>query len=308
MSLPIQRCAGWFVAIIVLSTLLGSGVVQVAGEPGVTAAPGGGLVRAQDIVAHTAVIGGTPARGPFFSSIAHVGDLRGAEVTECTGTVIAPTAILTAGHCVENDAGEVYPAAGYQVATHLLSYNSSGRELSGVSKVLIFPGFDQASDSGDAAVLILAVPTTAPAVRLAGASSELLRAGTRAVVAGWGQLTPTGDSPDEVHRGDLVAQSNAWCRQHARTFDAGTETCAIDPHFKITTCYGDSGSPLLVGSATHDAPTEIGVASRSSIECSPRYPTVFTRVSALSRWLARTVHIGTREKSSATGGRSMRGD
>src|ERR1700677_1150071 len=68
--------------------------------------------------AHAAVIGGQAAAPGTFPWMAYILDLRGDEVGQCSGTVVAPNLVLTAGHCAENmQTGVVNEASGYRVAT-----------------------------------------------------------------------------------------------------------------------------------------------------------------------------------------------
>ena len=50
----------------------------------------------------TAIIGGASAQTGTFPSLAYVVDFQGQLAYQCTGTVIAPSLVLTAGHCAEN--------------------------------------------------------------------------------------------------------------------------------------------------------------------------------------------------------------
>ena len=68
--------------------------------------------------AHAAVIGGQPAEPGTFPWMAYVLDFRGNEVGQCSGTVVAPNLVLTAGHCAEDvQTGVVNEASGYRVLT-----------------------------------------------------------------------------------------------------------------------------------------------------------------------------------------------
>ena len=79
--------------------------------------------------------------------------------------------VLTAGHCVEDlHFGGFTAATDYKVAT---GRANPRRDVTGevlrVSGTHVFPGFDPGTTHGDAALLILASPTTAPAIPLAAA-------------------------------------------------------------------------------------------------------------------------------------------
>jgi secreted trypsin-like serine protease len=240
--------------------------------------------------AHAAVVGGSPASSALFASVAFVSDRRQEERFSCTGTVIAPTVILTAGHCAENDTtAAVASAAGFSVATHSVNLTGADIEQSAVSRVFVDPGFHPWSSRDDAALLILATPTTAPAVAVAGVGATAVPAGTRAVMAGWGRTSYYQHRTSTLLRSaNTVVQSDPWCSRHLRAFDPGSEICTIDPPRYLTApCYGDSGGPLLT--AGKSRPLEIGIMSDANSRCSPSGPAVFTGVNAISAWLTRVV-------------------
>jgi hypothetical protein len=88
--------------------------------------------------AHASIIGGSSAEGGTFPWLAYIEDRRGDEVGVCTGTVVAPNLILTAGHCGENTTTEVEnPATGYHVATGSLDPFSLEAHVSAVSEVIV---------------------------------------------------------------------------------------------------------------------------------------------------------------------------
>src|SRR5271165_5294239 len=98
--------------------------------------------RPRSTRAHEAVIGGAPARAGAFASVAEIVDLRAHEIGECTGTVVAPSLVLTAGHCAENiRTGTVDAASGYRVLTEGVGATAAERQVSTVSGVLVYEGF-----------------------------------------------------------------------------------------------------------------------------------------------------------------------
>jgi secreted trypsin-like serine protease len=241
--------------------------------------------RAPTRSARAAIVGGFPARGTFFASLAFIIDRRGSLRGQCTGTVIAPTVILTAGHCATN-AGVVRPSSGYVVATGSRDLGSPHLQVSAVSRVVVFPGYNPLTGGGDAAILILTKPTTARAVRLGGKRRAWAR--TEAVVAGWGIRAWTNPrTPRLLRRGRTVIQSTGWCRRHDARYVPAAEICTIDsPHDATSPCHGDSGGPLLLPGARGKRPLEIGIITAGFAKCSPSRPDVYTRVSSLDWWLA----------------------
>jgi secreted trypsin-like serine protease len=238
--------------------------------------------------AHEAIIGGTTARTGTFASVAEIIDIKGRRIGQCTGTVVAPSLVLTAGHCAENiRTGAVNAASGYRVLTEGAGGAPAERQLSTASGVLVYEGFLRKVDAGDAALLVLSTPTTAPAVRLASSDADALRAGSSATITGWGDTFFAQRLPTEsLHWADTVVQGDHWCTHNAPPFYASEELCTIDPPSYATgVCFGDSGGPLLAPSGEGEEPVEIGIAVHVYGRCSTRRPSVFTRVDRIAAWV-----------------------
>ncbi len=259
--------------------------------------------RASAPRARASVIGGSAARPGAFASVVEILDIRGNEVGECTGTVVAPTLVLTAGHCALNMmTGKVNAASGYRVLIPLASgtaaSGSDEREIATVSAVLVDEGFARRVDNRDAALLVLSAPTSAPAVKLAGGGgarvasrSGVPTAGLTATIAGWGKTTwlqsrPTG----ELQSATTVVQRAHWCARNAPPFYRRSEICTIDPPgFATGACNGDSGGPLLAANSSNTGVVEIGIVVHGYARCSTRRPSVFTRVEAIAPWVQRWI-------------------
>src|SRR5262249_50885064 len=143
--------------------------------------------------AHDAILGGAVANEGQYPSAAFVLDVSGKLVESCSGTVVAPRLVLTAGHCSENlKTGVVNSHSGYLVLTSQIDLATARPgQLSHVIGVIPYPGYDRRRDPGDAALLVLEKPVAAPPMPLAKAGqTHLYGAGTTATLAGWG-LTST---------------------------------------------------------------------------------------------------------------------
>jgi hypothetical protein len=237
--------------------------------------------------AHVAVIGGQSAEPGTFPWMAYVLDVRGNGVGQCTGTVLAPNLILTAGHCAEDvQTGVVNEASGYRVITGNVDWAAPAteRQVSDVTRVIPCPCFDRHADVGDVALLQLSTPTTAPAVTLASSP----RGGTAALLAGWGDTYPKQNTlVERLQWARTVVQGPEWCEGEASQFSPASEICTIEePARKTGVCNGDSGGPLLSAEpSAAGGMVQIGVASHVYNECATTSPSVFTRVDAVSAWI-----------------------
>lgn len=239
--------------------------------------------------AHASIIGGASAQDGTFPWLAYVVDVRGRYVYQCTGTVVAPSLILTAGHCAENMmTGVVNSPAGYRVVTGSVDPMTPTASVSTVLGVIVYPGLARRVDDGDAALLVLSNPISAPPIALATRSyARHLRGGSPAVVAGWGITSYEQRLPTErLQAASTVVQGRKWCRVNARPFYAKNELCAISPPSYATgACAGDSGGPLLARRSTDGQPIQIGIAVHVYGRCSTRRPSVYVSTGAISAWV-----------------------
>ncbi len=238
-------------------------------------------------LARAAVIGGSPAASGTFPQLAFISDTTEEEGFRCTGTVVASNLILTAAHCAENlETDIIDEPGGYTVITGNVDRNAVARQVSGVSRVVVYPGFAPSVLYGDAALLVLSTPTTAPVIPLWTASNAgTLEAGRAADIVGWGQEYYEQEPlPETLKWAGTAIQSPEWCAHHALNFYEAGELCAIDPPSYATgACHGDSGGPLLASSP--ESLVEVGITSHIYGECFTTEPTVFTRTDILVSWV-----------------------
>jgi secreted trypsin-like serine protease len=273
----------------------GLGVLLVAALAGLlVSAAFAAPVQAAD-GARASIFGGSAAASEEWPWAAFIlaADKKG-EGFSCTGTVVAPTLVLTAGHCVEDIlTGRRTPAAQYVVVTASRDVrDASVRQVSKVLRAVPFPGFNRFKLHGDAGLLQLETPTSAPPLTLAGPEDAgLLGAGMPAFIAGWG-LNDHGAKPKQspiLRRAATYVQSRTYCRNHGRAyypfFNASLQLCTTTPPgFSIGTCHGDSGGPALAY-RVDGTPVEIGITSLGPADCDTTLPDVFTRADLVSSWV-----------------------
>jgi hypothetical protein len=242
--------------------------------------------------AQAAIIGGSPAAGNTFRSLAYILDVRGHQAGQCTGTVVAPRLVLTAGHCAENhETGIVNEPSGYAVVTGNVNWTASPRQVTGISQVIVYPFYENSGlleGWGDAALLVLSQATTAPAIPVASdAESGLWQPGTHALIAGWGRTYYGQAGPTELLQwAPTILQNAEWCHSNAPGFHAYGQVCTIDPpRYETGGCEGDSGGPLLASRPGGGELVEVGILVVLYSKCSTAAPTVYTRAALVSSWV-----------------------
>jgi trypsin len=239
------------------------------------------------------VIGGHNASISEYPSLAFIEGVQATAGYACSGTVVAPRVVLTAGHCVEDiESSSIVEPSLIAVATGVSNLTKINKtEVSQVEQVLAYPGFDPTELHGDAGLLILTEPVEAPPIALAtGADSELYEPGNQLTVAGWGiDNRNTGHAPNQLQSANVPIEEASRCKEGTKRyypfFDPERQVCALDaPTFHITTCHGDSGGPAIAV-RTDGTPVEVGVTSLGDGSCNPSSPAVFTRVDQISSWV-----------------------
>jgi len=269
-------------------------VVSLALAPAATAKSSGAAAP----TAKASIVGGTTATIADFPSLAYIQAEQGPKKGfACTGTVIAPRVILTAGHCVVDiETGHLTPAHDYRVATGVANLDEvQPEQVFKVTQALTYPEFDPGATRGDAGILILNRPTTAPPIALATAADAGLMAATTPVqIAGWG-LEHGGDSspPAALRAASTSVQTSDYCRRNASRYypfySAALQLCTTDtPALDSGGCFGDSGGPAIAHRADGTA-VEIGVISTGAPGCTPTLPNIYTRADRVASWVAEWV-------------------
>lgn len=238
---------------------------------------------------------------PFLVALLDPADLESEGAFQaqfCAASLVAPTKLITAAHCVVNQKSGVTDKPANIVAGFARDLDTRNVPTINVSAIDVHPDYAIRSSRNDIAVLTLASPATnVPLIsvltpELAG---EYTAPGHLTEVAGWGNTSTSGNRyPPIFHTGNLVVFPDATCggdRSYVvngvkfegfnpREVDTEVMLCAggATPAGKIVdACQGDSGGPLIASGSA--GPMLIGIVSWGE-DCASRYPGVYTRVSA----------------------------
>ena len=234
-----------------------------------------------------AIVGGHDAAAGAYPSIAevHLG-----KSFLCTGTLVAPDWVLTAGHCgsITGGAGVASPAA-YppQLIDVYIGSNKPGQgEKVPVSRVIAHPNY-LLSDGYDISILKLSRASTKAPTPVAGSSETSLWAPTTLeTIAGFGTTEEGGDTPDTLQKAQVPITTDAYCASAYDSFEADTQICAGYPQGGVDTCQGDSGGPMF-GRNAAGALRVVGATSYGDGCARPGKPGVYARVGddTLREWI-----------------------
>jgi MYXO-CTERM domain-containing protein len=224
------------------------------------------------------VIGGTPVKpGAWPDAVVVL-----AQDAACTGTLITPDVVLTAGHCIDTD-----PVV---VIVDTVDYGQPGGEPIRVKAALAYPDWEHAYDVG-VVVLEHAASVTPRVVAAACSARSGLTPGAQVHLVGFGLTTRAGTGNNTRLHEAAISIVDPACSDDPACMPA------ISPGGEFTAggrgtdaCFGDSGGPVYLDTST--GPALVGVVSRAAVmESQPCGDGgVYVRADRVIAWVQRVTH------------------
>lgn len=243
-----------------------------------------------------AVVGGQDADPGEYPSVAEItfGPFL------CTGTLIAPDWVLSAGHCGSVTGAAVATPASWPavlIDVRIGSVKPGEGERVPVRRVVMHPDY-LLTMGYDISLLQLSRNSMHAPSNVAGASERgLWEPGDPATIVGWGATEEGGDSPDTLQEAGVGIISDPFCDgAYEDDFDVNTMLCAGYEAGGIDTCQGDSGGPLFARTGT-GALRVVGATSFGEGCAREGKPGVYARVAddTLRTWIASHTPAGVNE-------------
>ncbi len=232
-----------------------------------------------------AIVGGADVPEGKFPATASV-TISGA--FGCTGTLIAPDWVLTAGHCssITGGAGIALPIAmppsSFAVTVGTNKANGTGGEQLAVDRVVV-SGSYFLTQGNDTSLLHLAAPAKTTPTPVAGTGYDPLFApGVLTDVVGFGVTAEGGDAPPLLQEVAIPVLPDATCgATYGSSYETDTQLCGGYAEGGKDSCQGDSGGPMYARTVA-DRLFVVGAVSYGDGCARPGTPGVYARTSAQS--------------------------